>query len=554
MLSSLYIENIAVIERASIDFDKGYTVLTGETGAGKSIIIDAINAVLGERTSRDLIRTGAEKANVTALFSFINEKTKEKLAELNIPYENEELLITRDIRQNRSTAKINGVPVNAGMLKEVGANLISIHGQHDSYELMDEEIHGRYIDSFGGLNSLLKSYQQEYNHLRAIKRELDKLLMDENQKSRRLDLLKYQVEEIEKASVKIGERDALISRRDTIRNGEAIMNALNFVKNALSGDGETEGAENLTAMAADTMETAAKNLPALEKISEKLNDLRYEIEDVAEEVRDLAESFDFDPNELEEIENRLDLLYRLSLKYGETEEDILKYYEECINELRSIELSDEKIEELSAEFEVVKKKAVDLARELSHKRKDAGALFASRVKEELSFLNMPGVEFAVKQERVSLNINGCDKIEFLVSANRGEELKSMSKIASGGELSRIMLSIKTVLSGGDEIDTLIFDEIDTGISGEAANKVGLKLKEAAGDRQVLCITHLAQIAAMAKNQLLIKKETEGEKTFTKVRKLSRDERKTELARMIGGDGITELKLQMADEMLQSSEN
>ena len=554
MLSSLYIENIAVIERASIDFDKGYTVLTGETGAGKSIIIDAINAILGERTSRDLIRTGADKAKVTALFSFINGKTKEKLTELGIPYENDELLIMRDIGQSRSTAKINGVPVNAGMLKEIGVNLISIHGQHDSYELMDEEIHRIYIDSYGRLNPLLKSYQAEYNKLRAIKRELDKLLMDENQKSRRLDLLKYQVEEIEAAQVKPGEREELIKRRNTIRNGEAIMNALNIAKGALMGDGDSEGAENLVLIATDSLESAAKSLPKLQKLSEKLSDLRYEIEDAAEEVRDLADSFDFDPGELENIEMRLDVLYRLSLKYGETEEDILKFYKECIEELRSIELSDEKIDELSAEFESVKKKAVDLARELSHRRKDAGVEFALRVKEELRFLNMPNVEFAVSQERVSLNINGCDKIEFLVSANRGEELKSMSKIASGGELSRIMLSIKTVLSGGDDIDTLIFDEIDTGISGEAANKVGLKLKEAAGDRQVLCITHLAQIAAMAKNQLLIKKETKGEKTFTKVHKLSRDERKTELARMIGGDGITELKLQMADEMLSVSEN
>lgn len=554
MLSSLYIENIAVIERASIDFDSGYTVLTGETGAGKSIIIDAINAVLGERTSRDLIRTGADKAKVTALFNLINQKTKEKLNELGISFENDELIISRDIGQSRSTAKINGVPVSVSALKEVGANLISIHGQHDSYELMDEEIHRSYIDSFGKLNPLLKEYQDEYNRLRDIKRELDKLLMDENQKSRRLDLLRYQVEEIEKANIKPGERDELVARRDTIRNGEAIMNALSFVKNALSGDGDTEGAENLTAMAAETMETAVKSMPSLEKISEKLSNLRYEMEDIAEEVRDIADNFDFDPSELEEIENRLDLIYRLSLKYGENEEEILKYYEKCTEELRSIELSDEKVEELSAEFEVVKKKAVDLARELSHKRKDAGALFALRVKEELSFLNMPGVEFAVNQERVSLNLYGCDKIEFLVSANRGEELKPMSKIASGGELSRIMLSIKTVLSGGDSIDTLIFDEIDTGISGEAANKVGLKLKEAAGNRQVLCITHLAQIAAMAKNQLLIKKETKGEKTFTAVRKLTRDERKTELARMIGGDGITELKLKMADEMLAVSEN
>lgn len=549
MLSSLYIENIAVIEKASLDFDKGLTVLTGETGAGKSIIIDAINAVLGERTSKELIRTGTDSASVTALFTGVNEKTRVVLKGLNIPCDDGDLQITRNISASRSTSKANGVPITAAMLKEIGVGLISIHGQHDSYDLLSPDIHGRYIDAYGGLGGLLRRYQAEYTRLLAIKKELDKLSMDEEQKSRRIDLLRYQLDEIEEASPKPGEREELIKRRDSIRNGESIVQGVIGARNILNGDGESEGVITAMSAAAEYLENAAKSYVPLSEQAQKLRDIEYALEDVGAEIRDFAESFEFDPSELDDIELRLDLLYRLSLKYGETESEILEFYGRCAEELKNIELSDEKIGLLTDEFNAVKKEAIALAKELSSGRKSAALKFADEVKKQLYFLNMPGVEFSVLQERVSLNNLGCDKIQFLVSANPGEEPKPMSKIASGGELSRIMLAIKTVLSDGDDIGTLIFDEVDTGISGEAAHKVGLKLREAAGQRQVVCITHLAQIAAMADNQMFISKKTDSGRTYTSVKLLQPEERVRELARIIGGDEITPLKLKMAEEML-----
>lgn len=549
MLSSLYIENIAVIEKASLDFDKGLTVLTGETGAGKSIIIDAINAVLGERTSKELIRTGTDSASVTALFTGVNEKTRVVLKGLNIPCDDGDLQITRNISASRSTSKANGVPITAAMLKEIGVGLISIHGQHDSYDLLSPDIHGRYIDAYGGLGGLLRRYQAEYTRLLAIKKELDKLSMDEEQKSRRIDLLRYQLDEIEEASPKPGEREELIKRRDSIRNGESIVQGVIGARNILNGDGESEGVITAMSAAAEYLENAAKSYGPLSEQAQKLRDIEYALEDVGAEIRDFAESFEFDPSELDDIELRLDLLYRLSLKYGETESEILEFYGRCAEELKNIELSDEKIGLLTDEFNAVKKEAIALAKELSSGRKSAALKFADEVKKQLYFLNMPGMEFSVLQERVSLNNLGCDKIQFLVSANPGEEPKPMSKIASGGELSRIMLAIKTVLSDGDDIGTLIFDEVDTGISGEAAHKVGLKLREAAGQRQVVCITHLAQIAAMADNQMFISKKTDSGRTYTSVKLLQPEERVRELARIIGGDEITPLKLKMAEEML-----
>lgn len=552
MLSALYIENIAVIEKASIDFENGLTVITGETGAGKSIIIDAINAVIGERTSKDLIRTGTDGASVSALFTAINEKVKAALDAQNIPYDNDELQIQRVIKPGRSSSKVNGVPVTAAMLKEIGNTLISIHGQHDSYDLLTPEVHGRYIDAYGKLEPLIAEYRGKFDRLRQIKRELDKLSMDENQKARRVDLLTYQIEEIENAAIKVGEKDELIARRDSIRNGEDILNDVTGARNIFSGDDDSDGIMSMLDNAADMLEKAATNYQPLAQQVQQLREAQYILEDVSAEVRDFVDNFDFDPAELDSIETRLDLLYKLSLKYGETEADILDFCDKAIAELSSIQLSDEKIGLLTAEFEEVKKEAIRLAKELSEKRKGFSKQFTEEVKKQLNFLNMPGVEFTVQQDRVNLNTNGCDFIQFMVSANPGETPKPMSKIASGGELSRIMLAIKTVLSDGDDIDTLIFDEVDTGISGEAAHKVGLKLKEAAGNRQVICITHLAQIAAMAHNQMLIKKNSDGNKTFTEVTALDSEGRLRELARIIGGDEMTPLKLRMAEEMLDKS--
>ena len=549
MLNALYIENIAVIEKASIDFDSGFTAMTGETGAGKSIIIDAVHAVTGDRASRDLIRTGTDSASVSAMFTELKPSVVEALDRLGIPHEDDELQLVRTIKSGKNSQKANGMPITAAMLKEIGSTLISIHGQHDSYELLNPDIHGRYIDSFGHLEELIAEYRTEYELLRSIQSELKKLQMDENQKARRIDLLKYQIDEIAAADIKPGEREELNVRADRIRHGEQIMRDINEAKELLNGDTDIDGAVAIASKAAELAESAARSHLPLTATAEELRNAVYLLEDAEAELRSFADNFDFDPAELAEIEDRLDLIYRLSLKYGESEQEILDFLEKSRRELDGIELADERTAQLSLEFEEHKKNAIALAKKLSEKRKECSAKFSAEVKAQLKFLNMPNIEFAVKQERVPLNSFGCDRMEFMVSANSGESLKSMSRIASGGELSRIMLAIKTVLSTGDGIDTLIFDEIDTGISGEAARKVGLKLKEAALSRQVICITHLAQIAGMADNQMLIRKNDDGRKTFTEVTKLDHDARLRELARIIGGDDITPLKLKMAEEML-----
>lgn len=551
MLTGLYIENIAVIEKATMDFYGGLTVMTGETGAGKSIIIDAIGAILGERTSKELIRTGSDRACVTAMFTGLTKAVRTKLQELGVPCEEDELQLYRDIRTGgKSTCKMNGMPVTVTMLKELGVALIGIHGQHDSYELLSTEVHGRYLDNYGGLNSLLQNYRLKYKRLREIKEELDKLNVDEGQKERRIDLLQYQIDEIEGAEIHPGEREDLVKRRDLIKNSENIARCVSAAKMILNGDEERSGVVSALTDAAQYMEEASLSMEAMVSVAEGLRDLEYTLQDICEELRRLGSEISFRPEELEELEERIDLLYRLSLKYGETEEETLRLLDEYREELQTIELSDEKIELLSQEFDTVKGEAIALAKELSEKRKKSALEFSAKVKHELKFLNMPNVEFAIELERTSLYSFGCDKVQFLVSANSGEEPKPMSKIASGGELSRIMLAIKTVLADGDTIDTMIFDEIDVGISGEAANKVGKKLKEVSRNRQVICITHLAQIAAMADNHMLIEKQTQKGKTFTQVSPLSHEGRIDELARIIGGNEITPLKQKMAEEMLE----
>ncbi|MFI3206560.1 MAG: DNA repair protein RecN [Clostridia bacterium] len=539
MLSSLYIKNVAVIEEVSIDFSKGFTVLTGETGAGKSIVIDSISAILGERTSKDIIRTGTDKAVITALFSSVNQAVKDKLAEFEIETDDDELQIYREIRMSgKSVCKINGMPITATMLKELGVLLISIQGQHDSYELINTEIHGKYIDSYGKLDKLLKEYQAKYNKLKEIKTNLDKLTIDQVQKERRIDFLKFQIEEIEEAQIQIGERDLLLERRKIIKDSEDIARAIAVAKSSIVGEDDKDGILTMIDTATTELEYVSEFMRAVDSISKKLRDIEYNLQDITEELRALEDETDFSPNELEEVEERISLLYKLSLKYGESEEQILKVLEQSKQELQNIELSDENIEKLSVEFEKTKIEAINLAKELSKKRKEASIEFSKKVKNELSFLNMPNIEFLAQLERTSLYSNGCDKIMFLVSPNLGEQLKPMSKIASGGELSRIMLAIKTVLSHGDSVSTMIFDEIDAGISGDTANKVGKKLKEASENKQLICITHLAQMAAMADNHLFIEKITKENKTFTTVRALSFEEKKKELSRIIGGEEIT----------------
>ena len=550
MLAQLFIRNIAVIEKASIDLEKGFTVLTGETGAGKSIIIDAIHAVLGERTSKELVRTGTDSASVSALFTGLDEDTLSLLDRLSLPREEDgSLLIQRDIRlEGRSTCKINGAPATVSMLKQLGPRLVTIHGQHESYELLSPEVHMEYLDSFAGLESLLAEYQAAYRTLRETQRQLEALQTDEGEKARLSDLLHYQIDEIEAANVRVGEREELEAQRELIRNSEKIASALELLRGLLSGDEESEGLLAGISQAAAQAGRVAAYLPELAEASQKLQEAGYLLEDVDAILHGTA--VDFDPALQESIEERLDLLYKLGLKYGGSEEKTLEYLEDCRIRLHQIEFSDEERERLEAQYETQKTAAIALAKELSEQRKAASKQFISQVKGELAFLNMPGIAFETEIQRVPLNHMGCDKLQFLVSANKGEPPKPMSKIASGGELSRIMLAIKTVLSGKDKVDTLIFDEVDTGISGAAANKVGQKLKQVSQNRQVLCITHLAQIAALADHHFLISKHVEGERTYTQVQGLDFEGRKREVARIIGGDQVTDLQLEMAGEMLK----
>ena len=550
MLAQLFIRNIAVIEKASIDLDRGFTVLTGETGAGKSIIIDAIHAVLGERTSKELVRTGAAAASVSALFTGLDEETLALLDQLSLPREEDgSLLIQRDIRlEGRSSCKVNGAPATVSMLKQLGPRLVTIHGQHESYELLSPEVHITYLDSYGELESLLREYQVSYSALRETQRELEALQTDEGEKARLSDLLHYQIDEIEAADVHEGEREELEAQRNVIRNSEKIAEALELLRGLLSGDEEQEGLLAGISQASLEASRIAPYLPELEEASQKLQEAGYLLEDVDSILHNT--SVEFDPALLESMEDRLDLLYKLGLKYGGSEEKILEFLEDCRSRLHQIEFSDEERERLEAQYEEEKKRAIALAKELSQRRKKASAQFIRQVKEELAFLNMPGIEFEMEIQRVPLYHMGCDRMQFLVSANKGEPPKPMSKIASGGELSRIMLAIKTVLSGKDRVDTLIFDEVDTGISGAAANKVGQKLKQVSQNRQVLCITHLAQIASLADHHLLISKHVEEDRTFTQVQELDFEGRKKEVARIIGGDAVTDLQLKMAEEMLK----
>lgn len=552
MLAQLFINNIAVIERASIDLESGFTVLTGETGAGKSIIIDAIHAVLGERTSRELVRTGTASASVSALFTGLSEDALQQLEGLSVPLEEDgSLLIQRDIKlEGKSTCKLNGAPATVSMLKTIAPRLVGIHGQHESYELLSPEIHMTYIDSFGRLEGLLEKYQVSYRRVRGLQRRLKELNTDEGEKSRQADLLRYQINELESANLVPGEREELTQNREVVRNSEKISAAVELVKALLAGDEESSGVLSDLSQAADQLEQTAGYQPQLDEALQKLREAGYLLEDADSALRNI--SVEFDPAALDAIESRLDLLYRLGMKYGETEEEMLAFLENCRESLRKIEFSDEEREELQRKFEQEKQVAISLARELSTKRRAAAERFIKQVKSELAFLNMPGVEFLADIQRVPLNPTGCDKLQFLVSANKGEPAKPLSKIASGGELSRIMLAVKTVLSGRDKIDTLIFDEVDTGVSGGAANRIGEKLKQVSQNRQVLCITHLAQIAAMADHHLRISKHISSGRTYTQVEPLDFEGRKRELARIIGGEEATQLQLDMAGEMLKKA--
>lgn len=555
MLSQLYIENIAVIEKASIDLKKGLNVLTGETGAGKSILIDSINAVLGERTSRELVRTGSRGARVSALFSSLSPGTLSKIQELGYDTEEDSVLLQRDISpEGKSTCRVNGRPATAAILREIGGNLLSIHGQHENYELLSPDLHMAYIDRMEADTSLLSEYQKAYFHWSELGKKIEDMRIDESEKARRMDLLRFQAEELESAQLRVGEREELSELRTMYTNSEKIVSGLTTALLSLDGDEDTDGAVNRLQTAVDSISDMVRYLPESDALAERLRSISYDLEDCAGEIRALFQKAEYDPRELEEIEERLDLLYRLGMKYGSTEEEMLSYLENCREELQTMEFSDEILQKLEQERTETETRMQKLALRLSERRKKAGREFAAKVKAELTFLNMPNIQFVVEQKHCDYNSLGCDRIQFLISTNPGEPPKPLARIASGGELSRIMLAVKTVLAGNDRIDTLIFDEIDTGISGSAAHKVGLKLREVSKHRQVLCVTHSAQIAALADTHFLIEKHIKDGRTYTQVRPLEYEERVRELARIIGGDEITKLMLENSAEMLKMAQS
>ena len=555
MLTSLQIENIAVIEKAEITFDKGLNVLTGETGAGKSIIIDSINAVLGERTTRELVRTGAPFAKVSALFFGLSHAAEQVLKSLDLePEEDGSLLIQRSISSDgRSACRINGQTATVSMLRQLGGELINIHGQHDSQSLLSSEKHIGFIDALAQDEALLVEYRGLYAAYVKIRRALNELQMDEEEKLRKIDLLRFQIDELEAANLQIGERETLTQERTRCLNAEKILQSLRRAYDAINGTEETAGASQLLTDAAAGLQDAAHYYGAIESTAQEMLDLSYNLESYADEIRNAFDTLSYDPGDLEQIEERLDLLYKLSRKYGETEEEMLAYLEKARAELDEITFSEERVQKLDEERREIVRKIKALAATLSDVRRQAGERFARQVEAELSYLDMPHVRFIVHHEQVKPGPNGADEIEFLISANPGEPPRPLAKIASGGELSRIMLAIKNVLSGSDEIGTLIFDEIDTGVSGRAAQKIALKLKQVSAGRQVICVTHLAQIAAQADCHLLIQKTVRDDQTYTQVDALDFEGRKREIARIMGGmDEITPLQLQSAEELLRAA--
>ncbi len=549
MLVRLKIENIAIIELADISFSDGFNVMTGETGAGKSIIIDSINAVTGERTSKELIRTGASAGKVTAVFEQVSDKVKAKLEDMGIDAE-DTVILSRNIKKDgKNICTVNGNPVTVSMLKSIGSELINIHGQHDSQSLLQSEMHCGFIDSFGDLGSLLQEYQNSYNELYQITSQIKSLDMDEQQKARRVDMLTFQIKELEDADITIGETASLKERRTFLKNAQKIIDSLNTAYSYLYSNGA--GCDSVS-NAAYEVESVASLYEGVLSVSQRLNDAKYELEDCCEEIRALISQADSDPHELEMIEERIDLLHRLSSKYGADENEMLAFLDNAKAELESITLSDEKIEQLKAQRKVILEKTKALALELSQKRICAGEKLSQKICSELEFLNMPNITFKVKRNEKDLSPDGCDEIEFLISANAGEEPKPLAKIASGGELSRIMLAIKNSLAEKDGTDTMIFDEIDTGVSGFAARKIAEKLREVSLGRQVICVTHLAQIAAFADCHMLISKYVDNGKTYTQVQSLDYDGRAAELARIMGSGEGQQSFIKSAEELLSSA--
>ncbi len=551
MLSLLHIENIAVIEQADISFDKGFNVLTGETGAGKSIVIDAISAILGQRAYRDMIRTGTNKASVRAVFTKVPNFPW--FEENGVEYDGE-TMIQRDIfLDGKNVCRVNGTLVTVAILHKLGIQLINIHGQHDSASLFDEENHLRFLDAFADNGALLADYREKFAAVSELRRQIDRMTMDEGEKLRRMETLKYQIAEIEKADLKSGEDEVLEQRRKLLQNSEKLSQGLEEASEALLGGDDSDGAAALLAQAAYALSRIARYSDDYTGFQERLTDLKYQVQDIADEVRDSLEELSYSADELETIEARLDIIHRLRRKYGADCHEILAYLDKAQKELDEIEFADDRVEQLKKKLAKQEKQAWDAALALRKNRQEQGTVMAEKILSELSQLDMPRVQFQCRFRETELTSEGADTVAFYLSANAGEDLKPLSKVASGGELARIMLSMKNVLAEKDAVDTLIFDEVDTGVSGRAAQRIAEKLKSLAKHKQVLCVTHLPQLAALADTHMLIAKSEHDGRTYTTVTPLDRKGRAMELARIIGGAHITETTLKSAEEMLSAGE-
>lgn len=552
MLSNLYIENIAVIEKTNIDFSEGFNVLTGETGAGKSIVIDSINAVLGQRTGKQIIRNSCDKAFVSATFTDVSKFVEKKASSLGFEIEDGMVILQREMTlQGKNNCRINSRPATVSALKELSSYLVNIHGQSDNAQLMSPTLHLHYIDALADDSALLREYREVFREYEKIKEELETLDTDDAKRLSEIDLLTYQIDELENAQLVEGETEELNSERTVLLNSEKITKSLLKSKAILDGDDDSDGVINMTDDAFSALSLSARYQESISDLSDRLANALYELKDISDMIDDAVSDVESDPYRLEQIEERLDLIYRLSKKYGSTETQMLEFLENA--KLRLRELTDFEVnrENLLKQYEELKAKATQLSMEIRKIRHKTATEFSKSVEQEMSFLEMPNVRLVVDFSETELTIRGCDKVEFLISVNLGEDPKPVTKIASGGELSRMMLAIKTVLARHDIIETMIFDEIDTGISGSAARKVGMKLKEVSKDRQVLCVTHQAQIASLADAHYLIKKEFSDDKTFTHVEKLDMDSRVHELARIIDGVNITQTALDHARGLIEN---
>lgn len=550
MLSLLHIENIAVIECADISFHKGFNILTGETGAGKSIIIDGISAILGERAYRDMVRTGTEKATVRAVFTDV--PAFPWFEENGVEHDSETVIMREIHMDGKNVCRVNGSLVNVSALRKLGLQLINIHGQHDSASLFDEANHLQFLDDYAENQELRQTYTEKFEALSTIRREIQRMTMDESEKLRRMETLRYQIEEISKAQLQIGEDEQLEQRRKLLQNAEKISDGICMAVECLYGGDDSDGAASLLQQAERELARLSRYTDGFSELHDKISDLMYQVQDAAEEMRDARNELSYSADELERIESRLDVIHKLRRKYGASCQDILEYLENAQKELDEIEFADDYLEKLKTKAAKAEKAAVEAAMALRESRMQAGQELSQRILTELAQLDMPRVQFSCEFTPTELSPNGMDQVAFYMSANAGEALKPMSKVASGGELARIMLAMKNVLAEQDRVQTLVFDEVDTGVSGRAAQKVAEKLRSVARSKQVLCVTHLPQLAALGNAHLLIAKEERHGRTYTTVTPLDKNGRIQELARMIGGAKITEATLKSAEEMLPDS--